>query len=325
MTASLLLSLDKRIKSKQLISTQFRNLGPHAKVNIPDINNCKPDAAGKRFKGTQLGITSGQNIVRTPLNTPITANVDIMTGNDLVQATTVRPIEMPTTPIRKKTLLSQAIFSVKNGTRNLVATSKPPSTDMDRVICEVSKPKSFKINGVNMEKFNSPKLIMVKPATRLTKEKSLKRSKSKKATTFSKKVNCKSSFESSSCLSLLEFSASYASILLSSIKALSSAQVHLSWLPPKRLFRLPLCDSSLSILKLLGLKLVFCFNSSSSLIKRVMHVVFSRSLELDMVRKRSLLFEANDSREPYKPSLARDNIGVPGSIISKPGVFSSSS
>lgn len=107
-----------------------------------------------------------------------------MTEYDLEDATTVRPKAMPTTPIRKNTLLSQLIFSVRNGTTNLTVISTPPSTDMASEICAVVKPKSFKMNGVNIEKFNSPKLMIVSPATKLTKVKSRSRSKSKKVTSL---------------------------------------------------------------------------------------------------------------------------------------------
>lgn len=53
--------------------------GPQANVNRPEMSNCKPEAAGKRFNGTQLGMMRGQKIVRTPLHIPIQTNVQSMT------------------------------------------------------------------------------------------------------------------------------------------------------------------------------------------------------------------------------------------------------
>lgn len=53
--------------------------GPQANVNRPEMSNCKPEAAGKRFSGTQPGMISGQKIVRTPLHMPIQTKVHSMT------------------------------------------------------------------------------------------------------------------------------------------------------------------------------------------------------------------------------------------------------
>uniref|UniRef100_A0A1A9Z3C7 Uncharacterized protein n=1 Tax=Glossina pallidipes TaxID=7398 RepID=A0A1A9Z3C7_GLOPL len=55
-----------------------------------------------------------------------------------------------------------------------------------------------------------------------------------------------------------------------------------------------------------------------------MVAVLSESLQLDDSRRKRGLSEDRETFEPNQPSLTRDNMGVPGSVISKPGEYSSS-